>query len=444
MFQSRRISYSHLLHSFPASVVLVALLAGCTASAPPRSTSQVVVAPVGASGSTSATEMTRAELEAHVRRYADRYITRVAIASNAVIAGTSTVEQSRFMEDWKNISYTAIVEVAIGPDAMTNLLDMMTLAMLSRLVVEEYWSPDVLTPAVGDEIAAGFLQAYVDLEEDIWTVADDVLTAEQQSALRVLIREWREENPEQTYPWYVRLSNFSGQRAASLEAVKQSGGMLQEVARAREAAEEIQAFGERVLFYLQRAPMLTSGQFESSAADILGGPEISLLVEDIDRFVVAVERLVAVIEELPGGRLHAVDQFMDRLAEERVATLTGMANAGPEIQKLLAELLPVMQSFERAMVAINTDDPGAEPFDIGEYRALIAESATTAAELRLLTQSLTEVMNSDSQMNTLVESLVEIEESIINKLFNQMLLLLAIFFAGLVGYRYISTRFFPN
>jgi hypothetical protein len=444
MFQSRRISYCRSLHSFPACVVLVALLAGCVASAPPRSTSQVVVAPVGASGSTSASGMTRAELEAHVRRYADRYITRVAIASNAVIAGTSTVEQSRFMEDWKNISYTAIVEVAIGPDAMTNLLDMMTLAMLSRLVVEEYWSPDVITPAVGDEIAAGFLQAYVDLEEDIWTVADDVLTAEQQNALRVLIREWREENPEQTYPWYVRLSNFSGQRAASLEAVKQSGGMLQEVARAREAAEEIQAFGERVLFYLQRAPMLTSGQFESSAADILGGPEISLLVEDVDRFVVAVERLVAVIEELPGGRLHAVDQFMDRLAEERVATLTGMANAGPEIQKLLVELLPVMQSFERSVVAINTKDPDGEPFEIGEYRALIAESATTAAALSLLTQSLTDIMNSDSQMNTLVESLVEIEESIINKLFNQMLLLLAIFFAALVGYRYISTRFFPN
>ena len=348
------------------------------------------------------------------------------------------------MEDWKNISYAAIVEVAIGPDAMTNLLDMMTLAMLSRLVVEEYWAPDKIAPAISDEIADGFLQAYVDLEEDIWTVADDVLTQEQQGELRILISEWRRENPEQVYPWYVRLSNFSGQRAASLQAVQQSGGMLQEVAKAREAAEEIQSFGERVLFYLQRAPMLTSGQFESSAADILGGPEVSLLIEDVDKFVVAVERLVNVIEALPDGRLHAVDQFMDRLAEERIATLSGMAEAGPEIQKLLAELLPVMQSFERAMVAINTDDPGAEPFDIGEYRALIAESATTAAELRLLTQSLTEVMNSDSQMSTLVESIVDIEESILNKMFNQMLLLLAIFFAALVGYRYISTRFFPN
>jgi len=388
--------------------------------------------------------MTRAELEAHVRRYADRYFTRVAIASNAVIAGASTVEQRRFMEDWKNISYAAIVEVAIGPDAMTNLLDMMTLAMLSRLVVEEYWAPDKIAPAISDEIADGFLQAYVDLEEDIWTVADDVLTQEQQGELRILISEWRRENPEQVYPWYVRLSNFSGQRAASLQAVQQSGGMLQEVAKAREAAEEIQSFGERVLFYLQRAPMLTSGQFESSAAGILGGPEISLLIEDVDKFVVAVERLVNVIEALPDGRLHAVDQFMDRLAKERIATLSGMAEAGPEIQKLLAELLPVMQSFERSMVAINADNPDTEPFDIGEYRALIAESATTATELRLLAQSLTEVMNSDSQMNTLVESLMEIEESILNKMFNQMLLLLAIFFAALVGYRYISTRFFPN
>ena len=60
------------------------------------------------------------------------------------------------MHDWKTVSYAAIVNVAIGQNAVTNLLDMMTLTRLSRLVVESYWIPEVL----GEDLGAHFLQAF--------------------------------------------------------------------------------------------------------------------------------------------------------------------------------------------------------------------------------------------------------------------------------------------
>jgi len=271
-----------------------------------------------------------------------------------------------------------------------------------------------------------------------------VLTQTQQDELEALVIEWRAENPDQNYPWYVRLSNFSGQRAASLNAVKQSGGLLKEVARAREAAEEMQAFGERILFYLQRAPMLTTGQFEGAVNSVLSGPEVSNLLANTDRFVEAVERLVVVIESLPGGRLAAVDQLMDRIAEEREGLLLSIADAEPSIRALLAQLLPVLEAIERTVEATNVKDPDGQPFDVNEYRALVQESAATAAEMRQLLDSIAVIMAGGDQLEPLVSGLVQIETAVLNRFFMQMVILILILFAALIGYRYISVRFMPK
>jgi len=382
--------------------------------------------------------MTRTELEDHVRRFANRYITRISLATNTVRDETDSDELKRLMHDWKTVSLNAIVQVAIGPNAVTNLLDMMTLTRLSRLVVESYWIPKI-SEHLGKDIGADFLRTFVDLEEDIWTVADDVLTPQQKNELRALVDDWHAENPEQYYPWYVRLSDFSGQRAASLAAVQHSGGLLKEVARAREAAEEIQAFGERILFYLQRAPSLTTNEFESSVGTVLGGPTVSELMVNTDRFVTTLERLVEIVAALPESRFQAIDQAMDRVGEERDAILRDLSGSEPGLRAVLADLRPVLESLERTVVAAKTRNPNAKPFDVNEYRALVAESAVTAAELRLLVQSVSNLLSNNlSDASPLVAALVEAEQTIVDRLFFQMLVLIVIFFLALLGYRVIA------
>lgn len=435
---NRRISKTlPLLSVLARLVVATTLISACAANG--QQPEQVVIA-LG-SGETVTSGITREELEDHVRRFADRYITRISLAANEVSAQTDSVEMERLMHDWKTVSYAAIVEVAIGQNAVTNLLDMMTLTRLSRLVVESYWIPEVW----GDELGGLFLQTFIDLEEDIWTVADDVLTQQHQDELKVLVDRWHAENPDQYYPWYVRLSNFSGQRAASLAAVQQSGGLLKEVARAREAAEEIQAFGERVLFYLQRAPVLTTNEFESSVGTVLGGPTVSELMANTDRFIIALERFVEVVAQLPDSRFQAVDQAMDRVGEEREALLRDLSDSEPGLRAVLADLRPVLESLERTVVAAKTRNPDAKPFDVNEYRALVSESAVTAAELRLLVQSVSNLLSNDlSDASPLVATLVEAERTVVDRLFFQMVALIVIFFLALLGYRFVAGRLFPN
>ena len=425
-----------LLRALLISAGLTLISASISACAASQQAERVVVAPLGSAGSTETSGMTREELEDHVRRFADRYMTRLALASDTLASKTDDAERKELMQDWKGTSFAVAVDIAIGPNGVTNLLDMMTLTMLSRLMVENYWVPDVLGPELGAE----FLQTFVDLEEDIWSVADDVLTEQQQQELKILVNEWYSENPEQTYPWYVRLSNFSGQRAASLAAVQQTGGMLKEVARAREAAEEIQAFGERVLFYLQRAPMITSSVFESSAHDILGGPDISRAMDDMDRFVAAVERFVQSVETLPDSRLAAVDQMMDRIGEERVAFVRDISSSEAEIINLLAELQPALESVEHTMALVRQRNPAAKPFDINEYRALVGESTATAIELTRLVETVDALVRNSSEISTLVEAMVEAEHAMVDRAFLQAIALIFIFFGAMLGYRLVAAR----
>ncbi len=415
------------------------LLSACMTSPAPQ-TQEVFVAEIDGEGTSATGAMTRQELESHVRRFADRYMTRIAIAANEVADSSPSIEVDRFMSDWKNVSYSAVVDVAIGPDAVTNLMDMMVLTMLSRMVVEDYWSPKI-----SDEVVrASFLQAFYDLEEDIWTVADDVLTPQNQEMMTVLVTEWHAENPEQVFPWYVRLSNFSGQRAASLNSVKQSGGMLAEVARAREAAEEMQAFGERVLFYLQRAPMITSGQFESSVNDVFSGPEVTRLLTDVERFVISVDRMVQIANSLPDSRLAAVDQMMDRLAEEREAMMTSLATESPEVRQLLAELLPVLESIERTVAMANADDVTGRPFDINEYTAMVNQSAATAVEMRLMVDSVSGLMAGVEDVSGLTDALIDVETALLDRFFLRMVGFLVIFFLILIASRFVWIRMVPK
>jgi len=416
-------------------VLLIAVSIVACASSEPTQTQSVVIASLGSGDTASASGMTREELEDHVRRFADRYITRVALAANALSNNTEDQKQKELMLRWKSTSYASVVDIAIGPNAVTNLMDMMTLTMLSRIMIESHWIPNVFGP----ELGADFLQPFVDLEDDIWTVADDVLTESQQDELKSLVNAWYTENPEQIYPWYVRLSDFSGQRAASLAAVQQTGGMLKEVARAREAAEEIQAFGERVLFYLQRAPLITSMEFQSGANSVLGGPHVSRAIDDMDRFVAAVERLVNSVEDLPGSRLAAVDQIMDRIGEERVALVQDLASSEADFASLLAELQPALDSLER-LTASDEQDPDSKPFDINEYTALVSESATTAIELRRLAETVDSLMQNSAELSTLVEAIVEAENAVVDRAFMQAIALIFIFFLVLLGYRFLAGR----
>ena len=398
-------------------------------------TERVVVAPVTAAGQPGVIT-TRQQLDEQVRRFADRYIKRMSVAVDRMRKYPLTAAQFESVQNWETMSSTTVVDIAIGSNAVTNLLDMMVLTTYSRMVIEDYWVPE----RFGDETGRPLLVASLALERDIWNLADAVLTPELQSEMQTMIRNYRTEHADQVNPWWIRMDQFSGQRAARLNVVRRSGGLLREVRRARETAEEFQEFAERALFYLQRAPGIVFNTMETSTLQMLGGPQVTQLLEDYSHFVETVDQLVKLIEALPRERSAIVDQLMEGLDQQRKAFFNDFPSASPEARLMLDDLRAIVETTERITATLNSGNDPSEPMDIAEYRALTADVTQAAIELKKLVDAVSGVTESPVDIVTTIDHFAAGQERVLNRLLIILLICITFFFVCLAGYRLVTVK----
>lgn len=417
-------------------VILLAVLSDDSTAQ--QRTDKVVVAPVTET-SQPGVIATRQQLDEQVRRFADRYHTRMSIAVDRMRENPLTPNQFQSAQYWRTMSRVTSVDIAIGSNAVTNLLDMMVLTSLSRMVIEQYWMPE----RFGEEFGQPLLDASRVLENDMWDLADAVLTPEQQSEMLTMIRNYRNDHPDQVNPWWIRMNQFSGQRAARLNAIKRSGGLLKEVRRARETAEEFQEYADRAMFYMQRAPGIVSSRMESSVLQLLGGPQVGQILEDSNRFVDAVEQLGQSFDDLSDERLAAIDQLLEGLHQQREALFSDFSTASPEARLMLSDLRAIAESAERITTTLNAGkEPSepAEPIDIAEYRALTADVTQATIELTKLAEAVSAITDSPDDIVAIVDHIAAGQERVLNRVLVVLLIGIAFFFACLTGYRYVTAK----
>jgi hypothetical protein len=311
--------YLKHLFLFLACAGLTACVGG---SIQPKSNDVSVAAIGNGSGEATQTSIKREQLAVELMRYADRYAGRMSLEADIIKKQAPSNDLRWFATGWNLMSQKTVLDISIGPNAVENLLDMLVFATLTRLEVENYWVPDYLGAELGD----GLLQSSRILEKDIWDLSGTVLTPEQQQDLRNLIQEWRDANPNQHFFWSVRFSGFSSQRAKDLEQVRESGGLLAEVQMTRETAEEIQAFSERLLHYLQRAPGITRLEAEFAMREALRTPEINQLMVDAHRMSISSARYAAVAEKLSSDSTQLMDKMFKQIAQERETAINQLAD----------------------------------------------------------------------------------------------------------------------
>lgn len=440
-----------------AAYMIVALLSvglsGClgTAGTDPQAR-QVTVAPIGPGQTqeeTAAAAMTREELEEEVRRFADRFGSRMALAVDRILEGSPTARQRTAAYTFDTAGYASVIDIAIGPNPVTNLLDMLVLASLNRITAEAYWVPEVF----GQEQGQGLMLAARDLEEDIWTVSEKVLTPQQQEDLRVLIRAWYERHPEQHNIWGIRFGEFSGQRAAALDRVIETGGLLRQVQRTREAVDEVRLLGERVLYYMQRAPFLVNAQVLLGVARITDEPEIAAALEDWRRVSKSMELFAEQVELLPEKRIEAIEQFMNGLDKQRGAFMEDLASDESDVRGVLNDLHQVLTAANELMGHVDgladqfrVGDPNKEPLDPNEYRMVVAQVSDTATELSGLVQAVEQLMASPAWEQRVPDAIGVADEisadagALLNRAFLLGVGLIVAFFAVLLAYRLISAR----
>jgi len=423
--------------------LLLCVLSGCV-SGPRQATGQVEVAAF----ESNQTESSYVLLEEQLFRFANRFGTRIALASDRVIESVDDPADALRILRWKSVAISTMINLAVGPDAVGNLLDTIVVTTLSRLVLEDYWVPEVLGEALGGEL----IDAYRVLEADIRQIADRVLTEQQQSELLSLIEEWHTANPDQTYPWNVRLDEFSGQRAANLMRVRQSGGLLG-IRGAAQSIDAIASLTERVMFYLEYLPRVLQNSVQETYFAFLLTPNVDQSFNDLNRFVDASEDLVAVVERLPQERFEVVSQVMEDIGRERAALFDEVGGLSPDAQAVFSDLRLSLEALERVLIltgASREKAAGERQFDIRNFSEFASEAGGAAEDIGNAIVSLERLLESPAwlersgQMTEAADRAESIGVSLINRLTLALASVVVLFFACLLVYRLLAARIIPR
>lgn len=212
------------------------------------------------------------ELQQEMQRFATQFSDRITQATEVLEGSRRPDIRDEALR--KNLLYVAsAMEIATGPIAEINLVDMVVFVQLSRAALERHWIPD-LYGKEGEDLA----QVFAKSEEDLAVVAEQALTSDQRRQLAHLIDTWLAENPDQFRVEGIRFSDFSAAAGAASERAMEVKGFLSSVRTAARAASQALLLSERVLFLVNRMPSLWRLQARLAGREMLGDAVAQLSV----------------------------------------------------------------------------------------------------------------------------------------------------------------------
>jgi hypothetical protein len=390
-------------------------------------------------GKKSATKLPTSLLHAGIMRFSDTFAARVNEATQEFADRVATPDARIQGMSWAIRQTTAAYTIATGPNANIALLDMIVLVSLNRMVHEEY-----LLPKVWGEADRPMLLAFQALEADVWNVASQILTSEQQQALRDAMQSWRQENPDLAATAFVRLPAFRDIfKIKPEDSPQKSGGLgdllsVDPLAGLEPAVREIEQtrqFGERTMFYLQRAPLILSAQIELMGLKLAQRPEVQSALQDSQRISQAAARIADTAEKLPESLARMQEPASKVLTDAR-STLDAAAQMSTALQGAIASLDKFVGRFDEKPPAAGAAPPApaepGKPFDVAEYGEAAAKIGASAKELNGL------VTNLDQTLPRVQETM----DHAFARGFELGGLLLAIAAAAVLLVRWISGRYF--
>jgi hypothetical protein len=391
-------------------------------------------------------------------RSADIFLAGVAAATEKARRDGAPISQVELQT--LKISYTTtILALATGPNAMTNLLDMIVLITRSRLMAEAYWLPEVY-----GEAARPFLDVYRETETQLWQLAAPLLTAAQQEELRQTIHTLHQQDrsaqtllPTQALNRVIEGAKVSQKQRAESSSVFSLLRLdpLSGLDPATRELAETRLFAQRALFLAQRMPDLLRWEMELFTLKTLEMPQLQQLVTNSTHLTAAAERFSQVAAQLPALLSTERERLLEALKEQETE-LTALTK---EVQQTLAtggqmadSTNLALKTFQEVMARFNSGppDPSAAPFRIQEYTEAAAQIHATATELVLLLQALDGVASSphlaqvSAQFGSLTQQAQTSGKEVVDYAFQRALLLVvlgcgAVLVTALV-YRVLNVR----
>jgi hypothetical protein len=404
------------------AAVAILALAATSCSMLKRETQQtesVVQSMFGGKQSTDAAQRL-ALVQTIIMREADRYVAMVAQATDEFASRNGTPEARYAAQHWKLVQATGAYINATGENPVFNAVDMVILATVSRMVVEDYW-----VSAKFGAAAQPLLDTQRELETNAWIGAEEVLTPDQRKELSRMIAEWRAQNPHDRNVGAARFSDFVKSIHANAPAAPATGpasllnlamvNPLSGLDPAVRAIEQSRQLAARLTYYAERAPRLWSWQVELLTYQLADQPETRRVLNDVDRLAGSAQSFAKTAESLPKlvqqEREAAINQLLAGVAKERsniLATLNAqeaqLKELLPQVRQTLAtgndmaqSVKDAIQSLDAFVRYVSPPETNAAPASTNNPPFNVLDYGTAAGQIGAMAKDLNALLTSVNQ-----------------------------------------------
>ncbi len=296
--------------------------------------------------------LTLNELQNQVLRFADDYSSSVAQAADGAAKSAGTRDAQVAALKWKLDEATAAYLSATGENPVWNTLDVVVLAVVSRMVIED--------PKAREEFGAAIvplIETHRELEGSAWTLAGQILGPGQREQLEGLIAEWRQKNPHERSVGAIHFREFAltTEKGSPLSKLR-TGSVFQllhldpfaGLDPTTVAIEQSRELAARTIAYLQRAPTLVRWQAELLAFQLAAQPDPQRILADAGRASRSMESIAKTAEGVPTlvdeQRKAAIEQLLAGVAAERAAILKELDSREATIQTLLGQTRQTLEA----------------------------------------------------------------------------------------------------
>src|SRR5262249_23777824 len=121
----------------------------------------------------------------------------------------------------KLVGGASLISIVSGPNPTANLLDLVSVTVLTRRTVEDYW-----VKTSNGEAFRPWLETSRMLETNVWQLADRLLTPKQVEELREAISQWYSRTPEVRTAFFARPNEFATMLRTSSEKGKEHNSVF--------------------------------------------------------------------------------------------------------------------------------------------------------------------------------------------------------------------------
>lgn len=388
--------------------------------------------------------ITMQELDQMTYAFADRYLTYIVSACEAIEKNNPNAEQRRLAHQVKLVQVSSVYDIVTNADPFTQLLD---LTLVITLQSQKWIDEDQAERWFGDR-AGPLIDASRKAREDVWRIAARVMKPEQLEVLDNLIWDWRQKNRDIQLVSYVRFDDFSATRGKSIvEDVKTGTGFLAPVGDAKKAVDEVRLLAERAFYISKRLPFLMNWQMRSAVDETLNDPSVREVTDNMTRVSKAVDRVpqdIARERAAIFAEMNRQQPFISAITSQIRGTVADSNQLAAQIAAITKSSDQLLATYDRLFVAPGRDKPktgNEKPFDIAEYTKtlqVLTEALKEANTLVANGGSLLASPRFDQVTTKQVAHAGEQGERIVDAAFWRGVALIVAFFVMLTVYRAFS------